>query len=106
MFFDFLDIDQEVVPGLDVPTNPSALAPLDQDLDRPISQPEQLNDGSQRPHGVDIIGGRVVGLGALLGGEQYLLVPGHRLIESRDAFLPADEQLRNHVGKHDDVAER
>ena len=45
-------------------------------------------------------------LALLLRGEEDLLVAAHRLVERGDRSLAADEELRDHVREHDDVAQR
>src|SRR5262249_7174257 len=61
------------------------------------------SEGSGR---VDRIGGRIVIAGVLLCRQQDLLVRAHDLFEGIDRLLSADEQRHDHVGKHDDVAQR
>ena len=51
-------------------------------------------------------GDGLVGLRVLLGGEEDVLVAGHRRVERVDAPLAPDEELTDHVREHDDVPER
>lgn len=101
-----LDLDQEELPVAHVFAHPSALVALDQHLHRAVREAEQLHDGADRPDLVDVFGGRLVGAGVLLSDEEDLLVAVHRLVESQDALLAPDEELRDHVREYDDVTQR
>jgi hypothetical protein len=103
---DLLDLDQEVVRRVEVALDARALPAFDQHLDRAVGKAQKLHDRAERADDVDVIRRRIVGLGALLRGEKDLLVARHRLVEGGDALFAADEKLRHHVRKHDDVAER
>ena len=79
---------------------------FDQYLDRAVGQLQQLQDIGQD---ADLIDGGRVGIvigGILLGGEQYLLVAFHHLVERLDRFFTADKQRHNHMREDHDVAQR
>ena len=82
------------------------LGPLDQHLDRAVRQLEELQNRGDRPDLVEILGLRIVDIRLLLREQQDLLVHLHRLLEREDGLLTAHEQRYDHVGIHDDVAQR
>ena len=81
-----------------------AVAALDQHLDRPVRQFEQLEHRADGADRVDVGGRRIVLRGILLGDEQDLLVVLHHVFERAHRFLAADKQRHDHVREDDDVA--
>src|SRR5262249_32477938 len=103
---DALDLSLEVVDIFRVAQHPRPRRSLYQYLDRAVRQLEQLQHRSEGPGRVDRIGRRIVIAGVLLCRQQDLFVRAHDLFEGIDRLLPPDEQRHDHVGKHDDVAQR
>ena len=55
---------------------------------------------------VQTFGGRIVVGRVLLGEQQNLLLVIHHFFERAHGLLAADEERNDHVGKHDDIAQR
>ena len=80
--------------------------PFDQHFDGAIGQFQQLQHIGQHARFKD-----TAGIGIILGGvdlarQQDLFVVRHHLFKSADRFFAANEKRHDHVGKHDDVAQR
>jgi hypothetical protein len=103
---DVFRLDQEELRGLREADHPRPALALDEHLDGAVGQAEELDDGADRPDGVDVFVGRLVGFRALLSREQDLLVARHGVLERRDGLLAAHEERHDHVGEHDDVPQR
>ena len=83
----------------------AALA-FDQHAHGLVGQLQQLQHRRQRADAVQAVGIRIVVGRVLLGEQQNLLFLVHHLFERADGLLAADEERNDHVGKHDDVAQR
>ena len=71
-----------------------------------VGQLQKLQHGRQRADPMQAVGVGIVLGGVLLGQKQNLLLVVHHLFERANGFLAADEQRNDHVGKHDDIAQR
>ncbi len=69
----------------------AALLPLDQYLDGPVRQLQQLQYGGDRTNAIQRVLGRIVVRRILLRNQQDLLVAGHGGLEGFDGFLTANE---------------
>ena len=96
---------EEIVARHEAGDAGAALA-LDQHAHRLVGQLEKLQHGRQRADGVQAVGRGIVVGGVLLGQKQNLLFVVHHLFEGAHGFLAAHEQGNDHMGKHDDVAQR
>ncbi len=94
--------DKEMV-GVNKPVDARPASALHQNLHGAIGQLEELQDVGEGPNLMEIQGIRFVGVRALLGNEQDLLVAGHGAIEGPDRLVTADEEGNHHVGVDDDV---
>ena len=79
---------------------------LDQHLDGPVGQLEELQHVREHADLVDAVRSRLIHGMVDLAREQDLLVVLHHFLECADRFLPADEQRHDHVRKHHDLAQR
>ena len=93
----------EEVTGLDVMIDARPTHPLHQYLDGAVGQLQQLQHIGQGADLMQILGPRFVGLRALLGDKQDLLIAGHGTVQGADRFVPAHEEWNNHVRIDDDV---
>ena len=103
---DLLGLDVEELGRVDVLLDLRPALALHQHLDRAVGQAKQLDDGADRPVGVDTVGLGVVDLGLLLRAQQDVAVVGHRLLERIDRLLAAHEQGHDLMGKDDQLAQR
>ena len=99
-----LDLEERII--VDIADNPAPTAALNQYLHGSVRQLEELQDRADRAHGIDVVGGRVVISGVLLGHEQDLLVVLHHVLERTHGFLAPYEEWHDHVREHDYVAKR
>ncbi len=79
---------------------------LDQHLDGAVRQLQELQDGRNGAHPVQILALRIVDVGLFLRDQEDALVRLHGKIERDDRFFPADEQRDHHVRIDHDVAQR
>ena len=86
--------------------NAGAAGALDQDLDRAVGQPEQLQDPGDAADVVHVTGRRVV-LGAVALRHQHDALAGlHGGFQRLDGALAPHEQRDDHVGEDHHVAQR
>ena len=78
--------------------NTGPLGSLDQDLDGPVRQLQQLQDIGQCPDLINLFNPGVILRRALLRDQQYLFVAFHRLVQGGSGFLPPHKQGYNHMG--------
>ena len=79
---------------------------FDQHLDGAVGQLQELQHRSQRADVEQRLRLGLVLAGVLLGDEQDLLLRAHHLFKRMDGFLAADEKRRDHMRKHDNIAQR
>ena len=103
---DRLGLGLEIGIVIEEAGDPHPALALDQHLDRPVRQLQQLQDVGEHADAKDPRGLRLVLRRVLLAGEQDLLVVLHHRLERAHALLAADEQRHDHVRKHHDVAQR
>jgi hypothetical protein len=103
---ELVGLDEEVLVRVEEAAHPGPQLALHQHLDGAVGELEELDDGADGADREDVLGGRVVGLGLLLGAQQDGLVGGHGLLERGDRLLPADEERHHHVREDDDVPQR
>ncbi len=101
-----VDLDGEIRLDGGEATDLGPRAALDEDLDRAIGKPQELDDRAERPDRVDVLGRRILFAGDALRGDDEAPVGGHRVFEGLDRLGPADEERHDHVRKDHDVAER
>ncbi|MCY1170821.1 hypothetical protein D9M73_109110 [compost metagenome] len=100
------DVGSEIAVGLHQASQRGAALALDQHAHRAIGQFQQLqNDGGDADF-VQIIAIGIVFARVELRDQENLLVGGHRRLQSRDRLVATNEQRHDHVGEHDDVAQR
>ena len=92
--------------GADVFAHLGAPGALDQHLDGAVRQLQELQHGSERSGREDGVGGWIVVGRVHLRGQQDELVGLHHVLESADRFLPTHKEGDDHVGEHDDIAQR
>ncbi len=85
--------------------NFGALLTFDQNLHRAIGQLEQLQHRGNRAGAVNVIDGRIIVAGFLLGCQQDLLVGRHHIFQRAHRFVPADKQRHDHMRKNHNVAQ-
>ena len=67
---------------------------------------EQLQNGRDGAHPVQVVALRIVDVGLFLGDQQDALVGLHGQIQRHDGLFPADEQRDHHVRIDDHVTQR
>jgi len=103
---DRFGVGRKIAIGLCQLAQAHTLAALDQDLDRPVGELEQLQNRGQGADRIQIILYGIIDLGVSLRDEQNALVALHGLIERLDGFVAPHEEGDDHVRIHDDVAKR
>ncbi|MNZ50770.1 hypothetical protein D3C78_685640 [compost metagenome] len=83
--------------AIDEALDRTALATLDQHLDRAIRQLEQLQHAGHGAHLVQRLRGGIIVRRVLLGQQQNLLVCAHRRLKRLDGLFTPDEQRDDHV---------
>ena len=86
--------------------NARALNPLDQNLDGSVRKFQQLQHGSDRANGIDVLRRRIVVRSILLSHQKDLLVVLHHVFEGAHRFVAADEKRDDHMRKDNDVTQR
>ena len=81
-------------------------AALDEHLHRAIRQLQQLQNRGQRTDPVDVLEGRLVHIGLLLGDEQNLLAGLHRLVQRLNRTRAPHKQRNDHVRVNDHIPQR
>ena len=105
-FFDGLGDDLEIILGLLEAGDAGAPDALDQHLHGAVRQFQQLQNGGDSPHAVDVLGRWIVLRRVLLRHEQDLLVVLHHAFQRAHGFLSPDEKRHDHVREDHDVAQR
>ena len=96
----------EIAFVLGVRNDLRATHPLDQNFNRLIRQFQQLQNGGDDAHLMNVARFRMIVRCVSLGREQDLTVLLHHHFERADRLLAAHEQRHDHVGKHHNVAQR
>ena len=99
-------LDQEVGLGLERALGADALVTLDQRLDAPVGQLEQLQHASAHADRAKVLEIRVLRRALALRAEDQrgLRVPSR--LDGGDGLLAADEDRRDHLGEEDEFASR
>jgi hypothetical protein len=86
--------------------NLGAIGALDQHLDRPVRQLQQLQNARDGADRVQVARSRIVDIRTALGDQQDLLAARHRGFQRSHGLLASDEQRNDHMREDDHVAQR
>ena len=79
---------------------------LDQHPDGAVGKFQQLDNAGNDAKIIEVVTARVILRRVELGDQKNLLVGVHRDFERGNRFVATDEQRHDHLGEHDDVAQR
>ena len=89
--------------ALEAADHQGAALALDQGLDGPVGQSQQLHHRGQGAQGVQVAVVGIVDPGVLLGDQKDRRAVRHGRLQGGDGFFPADHQRGDHAREQDNV---